>query len=189
MSNDNQPRKLVAAVSMTLPNRKVAGRWMPGAFIKAKQVIPTDGLDQSYIDNYLKQGLAYYEGTIPLLKDVKAMRPESGVNVSAVQKGDSEENPLDDGIDLKASENSANLESKLQEVAAANSAKGDRDPALEAKLAALEAEQSEEGVEVEDDDVDPETERKVEVNAETGEVTETGGDPEMDDEEVDAQVG
>ena len=162
MSEDRKSYK--AVVTLGLANRKVGKTIIPGALVKAGQDIPSTVSDE-WIEKSLEMGLIYEDGSAPFRKDVTALRREKDLNVSSVERGELEENPLDGGIDLAAS--------------------GD-DPALEQRLREIEAEQAEGGVDAEDgaDDV-----RRVEVNAETGEVIETGGDPDFDDDEAaDSQV-
>lgn len=153
--------RLIAAVSIMLPARKRGTNWVGGGLILAGKEVPTAGLDQSYIDNYLKAGSAYYENAVPQRDEVKALQRDKDLNVSAVQKGKSEDNPLDEGIDLVATGG---------------------DPALATRLDEIAADQAEQGV-AEQLDAD----HTLEINAETGELIEEGVEPDFDDE-ADAQV-
>ena len=163
----NESPRLIASVTLVLPNRQIDGRWQAGNTIKAGQTIPLQGLEQSHIDGYVQAGNAYWEGAVPLLQDVEALQKGEVVNVSAKldRSGNNEDNPLDDGIDLVS---------------------GTDDPALDAKLSAIAEQQKADGVE--NDGNDLYEERSVEINAGTGEVVETGGEPSFEDE-ADAQVG
>ena len=165
MSDSQEQRRLIAAVTLILPNRKTGKGWMAGKVVKAKQEIPTQGLDPTYIDQWVKSGSAFWEGNVPQLRDVKALRNDDDkVNVSSVTD-EPDKDTLDKGIDLVA---------------------GDKDPALASKLDEIAAEQAGEGVEDDNSEDEP---KAVEVNAETGEVIETGGEMEFDEEEeADARV-
>lgn len=163
-------KRYIATVTLTLPNRKVGSNYMPGAMILAKQAVTTEMVDQEWIDVRVKDGYLFEEKTkAPTFKEVRqAVDGDETLNVSSVIKDGVEDNPLDDGIDLVP--------------------KGD-DPALEARLNEIVAEQEEQGIENDDKDLAPE---QVEINAETGEVTRTGGEIDVDDgdddEQADAQV-
>lgn len=173
-------KRLIANVSITLPNRQVDGVWQAGKLIKAGSEIPTKGLDESHIEAWLANGTVRVEGEDPTpLTDVKALRQDETVNVSSVTN-EPDKDTLDNGIDLVGNENDEALEAALASIVAENTG----DPALDAKLASIQSEQSEEGVDSSDDKVEP---SNTEINAETGEVTETGGEPSFD-EEADAQV-
>jgi len=158
--------ELIASCTITLPNRKVAGRVIAGKMVKAGNAVPLEGLDEGWADRALDQGLIYIKEAPPRLAEVKAMRREEELNVSATKdEAGNEKNPLDGGVDLSASD--PGIQSKLDEIAAEQEENG-VDPA--ANVEALE--------------------RTVEVNAETGVVKEEGGDPEFDDDDrqADAQV-
>lgn len=157
MSNQEPDRRLVASVTVVLPGPK-------RIVIKPTQTIPVDHVSEQWIELALADGLIYWQDSVPRLSDVKALRPEDGVEVSAVVKAGSEDNPLDDGIALVP---------------------GTGDPALDAQLQDIVAKQQAEGIE--NDGAEIIDQKQVEVNAETGEVTETGGEPDLDDV-ADAQV-
>lgn len=161
-------RRFTATVTLTLPNRKVGGRYIQGAMILAKQTLTSDMVEQAWIDIRVKQGYLIEEKSeAPTFKEVRESLDVVEMNVSAVVKGGLEDNPLDDGIDLVA--------------------KGD-DPALEERLNDIAAEQEEQGIENDGNDLEPES---IQINAETGEVTREGGDEidfDDDEDQADAQV-
>lgn len=154
----NESPRLVAAVTVVLPGKK-------RIVVRPTQTVPVDLVSDEWIERALNDGIIYMEQAVPKLRDLKVARPSETVNVSSVQKGDNEENPLDDGIELVA---------------------GTGDPALDAQLQEIAAKQQAEGVK---NDGAALPDKTVEVNVGTGEVTETGGEADMDDEEIaDAQV-
>ena len=161
-------RRFTATVTLTLPNRKVAGRYLAGAMILAKQTLTNEMVDQAWIDERVAQGYLIEEKSeAPTFREVRENLDVVELNVSAVVKGGLEDNPLDGGIDLVS--------------------KGD-DPALEARLSDIADEQEELGIENDGDDLEPES---VQINAETGEVTRTGeSEIDFDDDErqADSQV-
>lgn len=158
--------RLLASCTLKLPNRKLGKAIKPGEVVKAGKEIPADA-PQQWVEDCLDQGLIYAVGAPPLRREVKMARREEDLNVSSVKRGEQEDNPLDDGIALVA---------------------GDGDPALASRLEEIAAEQAEEGIE---DDGEPE-DHKVEVNLGTGEITETGKEPDLedldDDDVADSQV-
>ena len=173
-------KRLIANVSITLPNRQVDGIWQAGKLITAGKEIPTEGLDDSHIEAWLANGTVRVEGEDTKLTDVEALRLEDNVNVSSVTSDPDKKDTLDDGLDLVGSDKDEAIADALASAVADKSG----DPALAAKLAGIQSEQAEDGVESSDDEVEPSS---IEVNAETGEVTETGGEPSFE-EEADSQV-
>lgn len=155
--------RLLASVTLKLPNRQVGKAVLPGAVVKAGKEIP-ENAPEKWVADCLDMGLIYLAEAPPLRRDVQAARRDEDLNVSSVKKGELEDNPLDGGIDLVAS---------------------DDDPALASRIDEIAAEQAAEGIE---DDGEPE-EHNVEVNLGTGEITETGDGPDFDDDdEAESQV-
>jgi hypothetical protein len=157
--------QLIASVTLVLPNRKVGKQIVRGGVLKAGAVLDTSRVPDTWIEEAIEAGLLYVKAAPLALKDVAALRRDEELNVSSTEnRAGQEDNPLDDGIDLAATGG---------------------DPALEGKLAEIQAEQAEAGVEHPADG----PERTVEVNAETGEIEVQGEDPDFDDEEdADSQV-
>lgn len=157
--------QLIASVTLVLPNKKIGKQIIRGGVLKAGGILDTSRVSDEWIEEAIEAGLLYVKAAPLALKDVAALRRDEELNVSSTEnRAGQEDNPLDEGIDLAATGG---------------------DPALEGKLAEIQAEQAEAGVEHPADG----PERTVEVNAETGEIEVQGEDPDFDDEEeADSQV-
>lgn len=158
--------RLVASVTVVLPNAKIGGQIKRGKAYLAGQTIPLDEVSDDWVDNALDRGIVRFENDRPIRRrDVEALEPTVKLNVSATGEGANEDNPLDKGIDVVPGA-------------------GTDDPALDAALEEIAAEQAEAGIENSSS-----SGLEIEINAETGERSESGGEEEADvDEEADAQV-
>lgn len=159
--SESENRRLLASCTIKLPNRQVGKSILSGEVVKAGGVVPASA-PAEWVERALDAGLIYEDGAPPLRKDVSAARREDDLNVSSVKRGESEDNPLDGGIDLVAA---------------------DGDPALASRLDEIAAEQAADGIE-DDGSADEHT---VEVNLGTGEIIETGEELDLDDD-ADSQV-
>jgi len=158
---------LIAVTGVMTPNKKIgkdakgSDLWQPGQRIKPGQPIPTEDMSEEHIEMLLDGGYARFGGSDPLA------RYDAPTKVIVGQRGSGEST-----VDLEASLNGSG-----------------RDGEILGALDKIEADQASAGIDP--SEAQREAEREVEVNLGTGEVSDSGEDDPLEDDEAsaDSQVG